>query len=231
MTGLLEPVFKEVYQGKAEVRETFRISKVGNVAGCMVHGRLDQARQRSARCCATTWWSTPARSSSLRRFKDDVSEVKSGMECGITLRQFLRRQAGRHHRGVRHRAGRRRSHSREHGMPTIGVLTLELRPGELAFAQGQAPRREEPEGPAAQQVQRGGGGNRLPGSLAARAGRRGDGIERPRARREGAAIGGARGRRRSAGRRAGGAPTRGVDWNDRMDSIAPNGSRRRSAKN
>ena len=46
---------------------------------------------------------------SLRRFKDDVSEVKSGMECGITLDELLRRQAGRHHRGVRHRAGGDRS--------------------------------------------------------------------------------------------------------------------------
>ena len=46
---------------------------------------------------------------SLRRFKDDVSEVKSGMECGITLENYSRREAGRHHRGVRHGAGRDRS--------------------------------------------------------------------------------------------------------------------------
>ncbi len=48
MTGLLEPVFKEVYRGKAEVRETFRITKVGNVAGCIVHGRQHPAQVRSA---------------------------------------------------------------------------------------------------------------------------------------------------------------------------------------
>ncbi len=39
-------------------------------------------------CCATTWWSIPAKIGSLRRFKDDVSEVKSGMECGITLENY-----------------------------------------------------------------------------------------------------------------------------------------------
>ena len=48
MSGLLEPVFKEVYQGKAEVRETFRISKVGNVAGLPGAGRLHPSRRGSA---------------------------------------------------------------------------------------------------------------------------------------------------------------------------------------
>jgi translation initiation factor IF-2 len=48
MTGMLEPVFKEVYKGRAKVREVFRISKVGNVAGCMVQDGVHHARQRSA---------------------------------------------------------------------------------------------------------------------------------------------------------------------------------------
>ncbi len=47
MTGMLEPVFKEVYKGRAQVREVFRISKVGAVAGCMVQRRRDHAQQRS----------------------------------------------------------------------------------------------------------------------------------------------------------------------------------------
>jgi translation initiation factor IF-2 len=61
MTGMLEPVFKEVYQGRAEVREVFRISKVGNVAGCMVIDGCSSATAKCA-CCATTWWCSPARS-------------------------------------------------------------------------------------------------------------------------------------------------------------------------
>ena len=62
MTGLLEPVFKEVYKGRAEVRETFRITKVG-MRG-RLHGDRTARSPRRARCgcCATTWWSTPARS-------------------------------------------------------------------------------------------------------------------------------------------------------------------------
>jgi translation initiation factor IF-2 len=48
MTGMLEPVFKEVYKGRAQVREVFRISKVGAVAGCMVIDGVITTRQRSA---------------------------------------------------------------------------------------------------------------------------------------------------------------------------------------
>ncbi|HYW43552.1 MAG TPA: translation initiation factor IF-2 [Bryobacteraceae bacterium] len=87
MTGLLEPVFKEVYKGKAEVRETFRISKVGNVAGCQVldGAILGKSEVRLLRDNVVVYTGKIA---SLRRFKDDVSEVKSGMECGITLENF-----------------------------------------------------------------------------------------------------------------------------------------------
>jgi translation initiation factor IF-2 len=87
MSGLLEPVFKEVYRGKAEVRETFRISKVGNVAGCQV---LDGVitRDSEVRLLRDNVVVYTGKVSSLRRFKDDVSEVKSGMECGITLENF-----------------------------------------------------------------------------------------------------------------------------------------------
>src|SRR5436190_2488425 len=83
MTGLLEPVFKEVYQGKAQVRETFRITKVGAVAGCQVlDGSLtSKSEVRLLRDNIVVY---TGKISSLRRFKDDVSEVKSGMECGIT---------------------------------------------------------------------------------------------------------------------------------------------------
>ena len=88
MTGLLEPVFKEVYKGKAEVRETFRITKVGNVAGCHGAGWLDRAADSEVRLLRDNVVVYTGKIGSLRRFKDDVSEVKSGMECGITLENF-----------------------------------------------------------------------------------------------------------------------------------------------
>jgi translation initiation factor IF-2 len=87
MSGLLEPVFREVYRGKAEVRETFRISKVGNVAGCLViDGSIpSKSEVRLLRDNVVVY---TGKLSSLRRFKDDVTEVKSGQECGITLENF-----------------------------------------------------------------------------------------------------------------------------------------------
>ncbi len=87
MTGLLSPVFKEVYRGKAEVRETFRITKVGAVAGCIVQdGSLSSKSEvRLLRDNVVVY---TGKISSLRRFKDDVSEVRSGQECGITLENF-----------------------------------------------------------------------------------------------------------------------------------------------
>ena len=87
MSGLLAPVFKEVYKGKAEVRETFRIPKVGNVAGCQV---LDGAitSKSEVRLLRDNVVVYTGKVGSLRRFKDDVSEVKSGMECGITLENY-----------------------------------------------------------------------------------------------------------------------------------------------
>jgi translation initiation factor IF-2 len=87
MSGLLEPVFKEVYKGRAEVRDTFRISKVGNVAGCIVQdGTL--TRDSEVRLLRDNVVVYTGKVASLRRFKDDVSEVKSGMECGVTLQNF-----------------------------------------------------------------------------------------------------------------------------------------------
>jgi translation initiation factor IF-2 len=87
MTGLLEPVFKEVYKGKAEVRETFRITKVGSVAGCQViDGSItSKAEVRLLRDNIVVY---TGKISSLRRFKDDVGEVRSGQECGITLENY-----------------------------------------------------------------------------------------------------------------------------------------------
>jgi translation initiation factor IF-2 len=87
MTGLLEPVFREVYKGKAEVKETFRITKVGNVAGCFVQdGSItSKSEVRLLRDNVVVY---TGKISSLRRFKDDVSEVKASQDCGITLENY-----------------------------------------------------------------------------------------------------------------------------------------------
>ena len=88
MSGLLEPVFKEVYRGKAEVRETFRIPKVGGRGRLRGAGWRDQRAIREVRLLRDNVVVYTGKIGSLRRFKDDVSEVKSGMECGIALENY-----------------------------------------------------------------------------------------------------------------------------------------------
>ena len=87
MTGMLEPVFKEVYQGRAEIREVFRITKVGNVAGCMVVDGFIK-RDSDVRILRDNVVVFTGKVESLKRFKNDASEVKTGFECGITIRNF-----------------------------------------------------------------------------------------------------------------------------------------------
>jgi len=87
MQGLLAPVFKEIYRGRAEIREVFRVSKVGTVAGCLVmDGNI--TRDSQMRIVRDNIVIHTGKVGSLRRFKDDVSEVRAGMECGITLDNF-----------------------------------------------------------------------------------------------------------------------------------------------
>jgi translation initiation factor IF-2 len=89
MAGLLEPTFKEVRIGTAEVREVFRVPKVGSIAGCMVvEGRITRAGDTQARLLRDNVVVFEGKIASLRRFKDDVSEVKSGFECGIGLQNY-----------------------------------------------------------------------------------------------------------------------------------------------
>jgi len=87
MVGLLEPTLKEVYLGRAEVRETFKVPKAGLIAGCGVtDGRI--LRTAEARLLRDNIVIYTGRIASLRRFKDDASEVKQGFECGIGLDKF-----------------------------------------------------------------------------------------------------------------------------------------------
>jgi translation initiation factor IF-2 len=89
MTGLLEPTLQEARIGAAKVQATFSTPKAGTVAGCIVtEGRITRAGDAQARLTRDGKVLWTGRISSLRRFKDDVSEVKSGMECGISLDKF-----------------------------------------------------------------------------------------------------------------------------------------------
>jgi translation initiation factor IF-2 len=87
MLGLLEATTKEVVIGKAEVRDVIRVPKVGSVAGCMVtNGSIK--RTAHARLIRDNVVIFESHIGSLRRFKEDVSEVQQGFECGITVERF-----------------------------------------------------------------------------------------------------------------------------------------------
>jgi len=87
LSGMLKPIEKEVVLGHAEVKEIFRISGVGTIAGCMVeNGKIvREARIRVLRDNVVVHQGAMA---SLKRFKDDASEVKEGLECGIGVENF-----------------------------------------------------------------------------------------------------------------------------------------------
>jgi translation initiation factor IF-2 len=89
MAGLLEPTFREVRIGSAEVRDTFKVPKFGTIAGCMVtEGRITRSGDTQARLVRDNVVVYEGRIGSLRRFKDDVSEVKAGFECGIGFEKY-----------------------------------------------------------------------------------------------------------------------------------------------
>jgi translation initiation factor IF-2 len=86
MAGLLDPLLKEVVIGSAEVRKLFGLSKGGNVAGCAVtSGRIVKGKMRVMRRKGLIYEGV---SLTLRRFQDEVNEVRAGMECGIRLDGF-----------------------------------------------------------------------------------------------------------------------------------------------
>lgn len=87
LNGMLEPEYEEVVIGQAEVRNTFKISKVGTVAGCYVTDGVIQSNSlvRIIRDGIVVY---EGKMASLKRFKDDAKEVKYGYECGITIENF-----------------------------------------------------------------------------------------------------------------------------------------------
>lgn len=93
LEGLLKPIIKEVLVGKAEVRQTFSISRIGVIAGCFVlEGKI--SRNNIVKVIRDKNIIFQGRLSSLKRFKDDVKEVLQGFECGISIDGFNDIKAG-----------------------------------------------------------------------------------------------------------------------------------------
>ncbi|MEX1031040.1 MAG: translation initiation factor IF-2 [Paenibacillaceae bacterium] len=87
MKGLLDPIFKETILGHAEVRNVFKVTKVGVIAGCMVQdGKM--VRNAQIRLLRAGVLVYEGKLDSLKRFKDDAKEVAQGYECGISLEKF-----------------------------------------------------------------------------------------------------------------------------------------------
>ncbi|WP_442934575.1 translation initiation factor IF-2 [Micromonospora sp. CPCC 205739] len=94
LKGLLKPEYEEVELGSAEIRDVFRSSKVGNISGCIVRSGIIRrnAKARLLRDGAVV--ADNLTISSLKRFKDDATEVREGFECGLTLAGFNNVQVG-----------------------------------------------------------------------------------------------------------------------------------------
>ena len=87
MKGMLAPVYEEVVIGQAEVRQTYKVSKVGTIAGCMVtDGHI--TKDCSVRLIREGVVIYTGKLGSLRRFQNDVKEVQNGFECGMTIENF-----------------------------------------------------------------------------------------------------------------------------------------------
>ena len=101
LKGMLKPEFEEVELGTAEVREVFRSTKFGTIAGSLVRsGEIKRGtKARVVRDGAVV--AENVEITGLRRFKDDVTEVREGFECGINLGDVQRRQGRRRHRDLR----------------------------------------------------------------------------------------------------------------------------------
>ena len=87
MSGLLEPTFKETYLGRAEVRNVFKVPKAGTIAGCFVQDGLVR-RDAEVRLMRNGAQLFKGKVASLKRFKDDASEVRNGNECGISIANY-----------------------------------------------------------------------------------------------------------------------------------------------
>ncbi|MER7456094.1 translation initiation factor IF-2 [Micromonospora sp. NPDC126480] len=94
LKGLLKPEYEEVELGSAEVREVFRSSKIGNISGCIVRSGLIRRNAKARLLRDGTVVADNLTISSLKRFKDDATEVREGFECGLTLAGYNNVQVG-----------------------------------------------------------------------------------------------------------------------------------------
>ena len=87
MTGMLDPEYKEVVIGHVEIRQTFKVSGIGTIAGCYVtNGKI--IRNSDVRIVRNGIVIYEGKLASLKRFKDDVKEVQQGFECGLSFERF-----------------------------------------------------------------------------------------------------------------------------------------------
>ena len=87
LSGLLKPDISEKITGNVEIREVFNISKVGNIAGCMVKEGFI-SRKSNVRILRDNVVIHTGKISSLKRFKEEVSDVKTGFECGVMIENY-----------------------------------------------------------------------------------------------------------------------------------------------
>ncbi|MDX9691500.1 MAG: translation initiation factor IF-2, partial [Acholeplasmataceae bacterium] len=87
LKGMLEPTFEEIVTGQAEIRETFKVSKVGTIAGAYVTDGVVK-RDALVRVLRNGIVVYEGKLASLKRFKDDVKEVKQGYECGLSIENY-----------------------------------------------------------------------------------------------------------------------------------------------
>jgi translation initiation factor IF-2 len=93
MSGLLDPEYREVMLGRAEIRKVFKASRIGTIAGCyVVEGKIE--RDAGVRVVRDGIVVHEGKLESLKRFKDDVKEVVQGYECGLALEKFNEIQEG-----------------------------------------------------------------------------------------------------------------------------------------
>jgi len=88
LKGMLKPEYEEVALGKAEVRETFKSSKVGTIAGCLVTEGIMRRNAKARLLRDNVVIAEDLTIASLKRFKDDATEVRDGFECGLTLGSY-----------------------------------------------------------------------------------------------------------------------------------------------
>src|SRR5690606_3331201 len=87
MIGMLAPEIKEVIQGRVEIRQTYKVSAIGTIAGCYVlNGKI--TRNSEIRLLRDGVIVHEGKLASLKRFKDDAKEVLAGFECGLSIEKF-----------------------------------------------------------------------------------------------------------------------------------------------